>query len=126
MTQLEELKPGVQVSGILPTQAVTLVDVVWHGANAVELVYKRADGLPGTQLLYRSDQDRLQVVEAKRRWTFATEGDLFRLVAEAYRIHLAHLFDPVLAVHTSLIEPLPHQITGVYGDMLPQLRQAEG
>jgi hypothetical protein len=123
MTQLEELRPGVQVSGILPAQAVTLVDVKWHGANAVELVYKRADGLPGTQLLYRSDQDRLQVVEAKRRWTFATEGDLFRLVAEAYRIHLAHLFDPVLAVHTSLIEPLPHQITGVYGDMLPQLRQ---
>jgi hypothetical protein len=41
-------------------------------------------------------------------------------VAEAYRIHLAHLFDPVLAVHTSLIEPLPHQITGVYGEMLPR------
>lgn len=40
------------------------------------------------------------------------------MVSEAYRIHLAHLFDPVLAVHTSLVEPLPHQITAVYDEML--------
>jgi SNF2 family DNA or RNA helicase len=45
---------------------------------------------------------------------------LFRLVSEAQRIHLAHLFDPVLAVHTSMVEPLPHQITAVYESMLPR------
>ena len=33
---------------------------------------------------------------------------------------LAHLFDPVLAVHTSVVEPLPHQITAVYESMLPR------
>lgn len=38
-----------------------------------------------------------------------------------YRIHLAHLFDPYLAVHTSAIEPLPHQISAVYEEMLPRL-----
>ena len=42
-------------------------------------------------------------------------------MAEAHRIRLAYLFDPVLAVHTSIVEPLPHQITAVYGEML--LRQ---
>ena len=62
----------------------------------------------------------LEIVQTERTWSFDADGDLFRLVAEAYRIHLAHLFDPVLAVHTSLIEPLPHQITGVYGEMLPR------
>ena len=31
-----------------------------------------------------------------------------------------HLFDPVLAVHTSVVEPLPHQITAVYESMLPR------
>jgi superfamily II DNA or RNA helicase len=36
------------------------------------------------------------------------------------RIRLAHLFDPYLAVHTSRIEPFPHQITAVYGEMLPR------
>ncbi|EQD75753.1 SNF2-related protein, partial [mine drainage metagenome] len=30
------------------------------------------------------------------------------------------LFDPVLAVHTSMVEPLPHQITAVYEAMLPR------
>jgi superfamily II DNA or RNA helicase len=39
---------------------------------------------------------------------------------EAHRIRLAHLFDPVLAVHTSVVEPLPHQITAVYESMLPR------
>ena len=47
-------------------------------------------------------------------------GALFRLVSEAQRIRLAHLFDPVIAVHTSLVEPLPHQITEVYESMLPR------
>ena len=47
-------------------------------------------------------------------------GALFRLVSEAQRIRLAHLFDPLLAVHTSVVDPLPHQITGVYEAMLPR------
>jgi len=33
---------------------------------------------------------------------------------------MAYLFDPLLAVHTSLVEPLPHQITAVYGEMIPR------
>ena len=49
---------------------------------------------------------------------FGADGRLLRLVAEADRIRLAHLFDPYLAVHASRIEPLPHQITAVYGEML--------
>ncbi len=120
MANLEHLKPGIKVKGIVPGQSVTVVDVKWHGSTAVELFYKRADGQPGTQLLYRNDEPNLEIAETRRAWRFNADGDLFRLVAEAYRIHLAHLFDPVLAVHTSLIEPLPHQITGVYGELLPR------
>jgi superfamily II DNA or RNA helicase len=120
MARLEDLKPDTKVIGIIPGQTVSIVDVKWHGSTAVELFYKRADGQAGTQLLFRDDEPNLEIAETRRAWRFNADGDLFRLVAEAYRIHLAHLFDPVLAVHTSLIEPLPHQITGVYGDMLPR------
>jgi SNF2 family DNA or RNA helicase len=35
-------------------------------------------------------------------------------------IRLAHLFDPYLAITASQIEALPHQITAVYGEMLPR------
>ncbi len=116
--KLEELKRGAQVKGVEPNQPVTVVDVQWHGTIAVELVYKRADGRPATKLLYRDDEPALALVRGGRAWSFSGDGNLLRLVSEAYRIHLAHLFDPLLAVHTSLIEPLPHQITAVYGDML--------
>ena len=121
MAILEDLKPGVKVKGIIPEQVVTIVEVKWHGSTAIELFYKRPDGQPGTQLLYRDNENSLEIVQSKHSWSFNADGDLFRLVSEAYRIHLAHLFDPVLAVHTSLIEPLPHQIIGVYGELL--LRQ---
>jgi SNF2 family DNA or RNA helicase len=45
---------------------------------------------------------------------------LFRPVSAAHRIDLAHLFDPMFAVHTSLVEPLPYQITAVHEAMLPR------
>lgn len=60
------------------------------------------------------------MVEAGRPWSFDGDEANFRLVSEAQRIRLAHLFDPVLAVHTSNVEPLPHQITAVYEAVLPR------
>ncbi len=118
MLSLEDLKPGVRLSGILPDQPVIVVDVSWHGSQAVTLIYKRSDGQPHTRVLYRHDEESLQLAVDHQSRLFDADGALFRLAAEAYRIHLAHLFDPVLAVHTSLIEPLPHQITAVYEEML--------
>ncbi len=118
MTRLDDLRPGNQVTGIIPGQTVSVVEITWHGDAAVDLVYRRADGQLGSQLLYRHDEPNLALVQPRRTWRFEADGQLFRLIAEAYRIHLAHLFDPVLAVHTSIIEPLPHQITAVYGEML--------
>jgi hypothetical protein len=52
----------------------------------------------------------------QRPWSFDVDGNLFRLVSEANRIKLAHVFDPLLATHTS-IDPVPHQMTAIYGEM---------
>src|SRR5271154_1021495 len=120
MTRLEDLTPTAAVSGILPDSLVTVVSVQWFGSEALELTYKAPSGRVANELLYRHDEPRLQVVEHGRPWSFDGDGHLFRLVSEAHRIRLAHLFDPVLAVHTSLVEPLPHQITAVYEVMLPR------
>ncbi len=118
MVRLEAVTPGTVLHGIVPMGAVTVVAVQWYGSTAVDLTYKDAEGRPGTRLLYRDDEPTLTLVNAGRAWSFDGDGRLFRLVAEAHRIRLAHLFDPVLAVHTSLVEPLPHQITAVYETML--------
>src|SRR6201997_2870333 len=120
MTRLEDLQPTAAVRGILPDQVVTVVSVQWFGSEALELTYKTPSGRVANELLYRHDEPRLQIVEHGRPWSFDGDGHLFRLVSEAHRIRLAHLFDPVLAVHTSLVEPLPHQITAVYEAMLPR------
>ena len=120
MAQLEELTPNASVRGILPNGLVTVVNVQWHGSAAVELTYKTPEGRVANELLYRHDEPRIEVVTVGRPWSFDGDGDLFRLVSEAQRIRLAHLFDPVLAVHTSVVEPLPHQITAVYEAMLPR------
>ncbi len=120
MIQLEDLQPTAAVRGILPDSLVTVVSVQWHGSVALELTYKTPAGKVANELLYRSDEDRLAIVAEGRPWSFDGDGSLFRLVSEAHRIRLAHLFDPVLAVHTSLVDPLPHQITAVYEAMLPR------
>lgn len=118
--KLEDLTPNAAVRGILPDCAVGVVSVQWFGSEAVELTFKSPEGKVANQLLYRHDEPRLEILEQGRPWSFDGDGALFRLVSEAQRIRLAHLFDPVLAVHTSLVEPLPHQITAVYEAMLPR------
>jgi superfamily II DNA or RNA helicase len=118
MAALEEITRGTAVRGILPDCVATISDVRWIGTVAIEVTYKDANGKLGNELLYRDREPTLEVVESGRPWSFDGDPELFRLLSEANRIRLAYLFDPLLAVHTSLVEPLPHQITAVYGEML--------
>ena len=118
--KLEDLQPRCAVRGVHPDGVVTVVSVQWFGSEAVELTYKTTAGAVANELLYRYDETRLEVVAQGRPWSFDGDGALFRLVSEAQRIRLAHLFDPLLAIHTSVVDPLPHQITGVYDAMLPR------
>jgi len=120
MTKLEDLRPNASVRGILPDSLVSVVTVQWFGSEALELTYKDTAGKVANRLLYRHDEPGIEVVQAGRPWSFDGDGALFRLVSEAHRIRLAHLFDPLLAIHTSRVEPLPHQITAVYEAMLPR------
>ena len=109
MARLEDLTRGAQVTGLRPDGPVSVVDVKWFGTNAIELTFKDAQGKPGNELLYRTDEPRFEIHAKGPVWSFDADGNLFRLVSEAYRIKLAYLFDPLLAVHTSLVDPLPHQ-----------------
>ena len=118
--RLEDLAPGARVRGVLPDRAVTVVQIEWHGTQAMTLTYREDTGKVDHELLYRANEARLEIELAGRPWSFDADGGLFRLASEALRIRLAHLFDPYLAVHTSNLDPLPHQIRAVYGEMLPR------
>jgi len=119
--RLEDLTKGTLVSGVLADRPVRVVDVAWHGSNAITLTYTDEEtGKVDHELLYRDDEPRLAVEVAGRPWSMDADGNLFRLVSEAKRISLAYLFDPFLAVQTSKLDPLPHQIDAVYNKMLPR------
>ena len=121
MSKLEDLVAGAIADGIEPGGPVTVISVSWHGDQAVTLTYRDVSNQPREQLLYRSDEGTFVVEEGSRRaWSFDGDSRLFRLAVEARRIQLAHLFDPYVALTSSGVAALPHQIEAVYGEMLPR------
>lgn len=120
MLKLEEVKKDSIIKGIEPNQNVRVMTVEQAGGSAITVIYKTGEGKIAERMLFRTDEPNLYLAEDGRHWAFDAPGDDFKLVAEAYRINLAYLFDPMMAVHTSNVDPLPHQITAVYESMLPR------
>lgn len=120
MLKLEQIQKNAAISGLEPGHVVRIVTTEPVGDNALTVYFKTADGKLLERMLFRTDEAKLSLAEAGRPWAFDAPGEDFKLAAEAYRISLAHLFDPMMAVNTSNVEPLPHQITAVYESMLPR------
>ena len=119
MAAFEDIKPGSRLRGVDPAGLAEIVQVSRFGADALNVVF-RVNGKVGERLVYRGEETGFDLVAGGRSYSFDADGGLVRLASEAYRIRLAHLFDPYLAVSASLIDALPHQITAVYGEMLPR------
>ena len=118
MARLEEITVNSVVRGVHPSTAVTVKHVRMHGSDTLEVTYTDAEGRPGTQLLFRDQESQLEIVQQTRPLSFTADGALFRLTSEAQRLRLGFLFDPMIAVNTSAVDPLPHQIVAVYETML--------
>src|SRR6476619_7624358 len=119
MRAFEDIKPGARLRGLDPAGIAEVVQVARFGPDALNLVF-RVDGRVGERLVYRGEEAGFEFIETGHAYAFDADASLLRLASEAYRIRLAHLFDPYLAVSASQIEALPHQITAVYGEMLPR------
>ncbi len=118
--QLKEFVVGSKVNGLEVGKTVEIVAVRHHGDMVADVTYKDAAGNLSGQMVYADQAADMELEEKALPWSFDADAARMRLVSEAYRIHLAYLFDPYLAVHTSSIEPLPHQISAVYEKMLPR------
>src|SRR5207248_8658845 len=103
-----------------PSVVSTVAAVTPIAKGTVEVIYKTPDGTPKSRLLGRGDEAGISLATVERPWSFDGDGGAFQLACEAKRLDLAFLFDPMMAVHTSNVEPLPHQITAVYESMLPR------
>jgi SNF2-related domain len=118
--RLENLTAGLSLNGLEASAVATIVAVVPIAEGAVQLIYKTPDGTLKDRLLNRADEPNISIATTERPWSFEGDGEAFKLTVEAKRIDLAFLFDPMMAVHTSNVDPLPHQITAVYESMLPR------
>ena len=101
MARLEDITVDSKIQGLVINETVEVVAAKWFGNDVVEVTYKDSRGQTGSQLLYRENEADLVVVTEHLPWSFDVDGNTMRLVSEAYRIELAHIFDPYLAVHTS-------------------------
>ena len=116
--RLEDVTPGALLRGVTGDGTVTVVAATWIGANAIRLTYRTDDGRLDERILYRDHEPRLALAKSSAAYDFQSDAASFKLAAEALRIRMAGRFDPMLAVHTSDLDPLPHQIQAVYGELL--------
>lgn len=110
------LSPGTLVEGVVPGAVVEIVKVTPVGSNA--FVYYRDDfGIEESRLF---DPDELAAIHpiGSNRPTLDADASDFWLAVEALRLRHASLLNPLLAVSSSKVEALPHQLQAVYEYLL--------
>ena len=117
---LDDITHGMNLEGLEPAKVVTVLAAIKVSPNSLTLIYRLPDGSIRERLLLRDSEPSLREATTQRPFSFDGDGAAFQLAVEAKRIQLAYLFDPMMAVHTSNVDPLPHQIAAVYESMLPR------
>lgn len=117
---LEDITTGQSLTGVESATISQVVAAIPIGVDTLQLIYRTPDGSIRETLLDRNRANSIALATSERPWSFDGDGEAFKLAVEAKRIDLAFLFDPMMAIHTSNVEPLPHQITAVYESMLPR------
>jgi SNF2 family DNA or RNA helicase len=119
----KNLKEGNIIEGPFWPEQIRVISYRKIGASIEVYGVGLNTGRFYSRILTSSDLDKIKWVEAKKR-DFSGDAESFFLVIEGRRIRLAHQFDPLYAVNVSQIDPLPHQIDGVYFHILrhPRIR----
>src|SRR5574344_2716513 len=112
--KIDELLPGIHIKGIEQGTFVTITAVVPVSDTSINLIYTLPDGTLKQRLISQSEADHLSTEIAQQPWSFTGNRTDFRLALEAKRIDFAYLFDQMMAVYASNVQPLPHQISAVY------------
>ena len=111
-------EPGDVVSGLEPSELVEIQKVAPFGSK----VLVEGIGVDSRHVVKRplSEEDLANLVRIRgAAISFDGDAERFLLGAEAERIRIAHQFDPLFAVNSSIVDPLPHQVEAVYRYLLP-------
>lgn len=113
---------GSRVRHASDLQEFTVVLSAPISSGIIELVLKDDDGVFHERVLTQQESETYELLESQlQRLAFDADPVEFQLAAEALRIKHASLYDPLAAVNSSDVEPLPHQIRAVYEELLPRI-----
>lgn len=127
MSLFDDIKPGARIRGLEPAAIAEIVSVTKFGPDAINLVFRTA-GRVAERLIYRGEETGLEVLRPGNTYSFGADGALLKLASEAYRIRLAHLFDPYLAatVHSERSTSLRDRGRPSSGDLMPSEQAISG
>jgi len=119
--RLDEIRSGIIVAGPKWPDPVEISKVENYG-NHLRLVGATKSGKHIDQVMPISELNKIRIIEIGV--DFKTESWKAFLALETIRYRFASLYDPLLAMNTSKVDPLPHQIEAVYGYVLrlPRIR----
>ncbi len=116
------MKEGIIIEGPFWPEPVEIKKIVENGeyTRIIGATIYSKDFID--QLIPKSEIDKIKIRETTLN--FASDGLETFLALEAIRFKFASLFDPLLAMNISKVDPLPFQIEAVYGYILklPKIR----
>ena len=119
MPLLEELQAGQRLSGVIPGAIVEVVSVEMHGLIRPRSSFDNGRLARRTGAAATAEAE-LEIVEKSAR-PFDADATDFKLVAECPADQARRPVRPDARGHdVSDIQPLPHQIRAVYGELLPR------
>jgi len=116
---MPQIKPGHTIHGPRWPEPVD-IKLVQDLGDYIHLVGATTrSGEHVDQLIPREELAQLQIARVETDFA-AAPREVF-LALEARRYRFASLYDPLMAMNTSKVDPLPHQIEAVYGHVLREL-----
>ena len=114
----QDLAVGQRIVGAHSSGPVAIIKVDILPGGFANLIVLLGDGTPLPLML--SDEMQFEL-DSQATYGFEANPDHFKLALEAKRMELAGVFDPFVAVSTSNLQALPHQLSAVYGELLERM-----
>ena len=119
---VNEIKPGIVIEGPKWPEPIEIKksEIIGQDIQIIGSMIQSGEHID--QIL--SFKELGNIILKTIKCDFSSESWKVFLALEAMRYKFASLYDPLLAMNTSKIEPLPHQIEAVYGYVLkfPRIR----
>ena len=75
------------IEGLTTLGNAKIVNVEWHGDDAINVVYEDPNGGVQDRIVYRDEERNFRVASSGTVFSFDAGGKLLRLVTEAHRIN---------------------------------------